>query len=84
MKLLIVILVIAVLVGGYLYWQPELRRDWFTGTPLAPPAATQVYKWRDASGAWQITDAPPPAGIAYERLEYRSDTNIMPLAPKGD
>jgi len=43
-----------------------------------------VYKWRDADGAWRITDEPPPRGVEYERLEYRSDTNVLPLVPDGN
>lgn len=84
MKPLLAVLVLAALAAGYLFWHPELRRDWFEGTLLAPSPVTAVYKWRDDSGAWQITSEPPPAGITYERLEYHRDTNIMPLAPRAD
>jgi hypothetical protein len=69
--------------GGYLvqYERPRLERwlaatpfgDRFVGTPLLPSRETgtlQVYKWRDESGAWNITDRPPPPGTEYESLDY--------------
>jgi hypothetical protein len=49
---------------------------------LPTPAPTVVYKWRDRAGAWHITDAPPIEGVAFERLEYHRDTNVLPLPPQ--
>jgi hypothetical protein len=49
---------------------------------LPKPAPTVVFKWRDKAGAWHVTDAPPGEGIAYERLEYHRDTNVLPLPPQ--
>jgi len=81
----ILLLIIAVMVAGWLYLDEDARREWLADTPLAPVAeVTVVYKWQDERGDWKITDEPPPAGIEYERLEYHSDTNVMPLAPRDD
>lgn len=83
MKFVIIIIVLLGLVAGYLYYNPEQRREWFDGTPLAPAATvTYLYKWQDSTGAWHVTDEPPPHGTQYELLELHSDTNIMPLAPR--
>lgn len=83
MKVLVLIIVIAAAAGGYLYLHPEFMRLLLQGTPLEPPAAeTQLYKWRDASGKWQVSDIPPVAGIKYETLQYRSDVNVIPALPE--
>ena len=83
LKLLIVVCVVGAAGGGYLYlFNAKLGRELLSGTPLAPATAvTRAYKWRDASGNWQLTDTPPPAGTTFERLETRSDDNIVPAFP---
>ena len=79
MKILVLILLIAASVGGYLYLHPEIVRPLLQGTILEPPPVeTKLYKWRDASGQWQVSDTPPSAGIKYEILQYRSDVNVVP------
>ena len=84
----VVLLLALVLLGAvaYVYFvQPEIARPWLQGTPLEPSASvTTVYKWQDAQGNWQLTDRPPPAGIQYRTIEYRGDTNVMPLVPRED
>ena len=83
MKILVFVIVIIVAAGGYLYLHPEFSRQLLQSTPFAPaPAKTIVYKWRDASGQWQVTDTPPGAGIKYEVLHYRSDVNVIPAVPE--
>ena len=83
MKTLVLIIFIAAAAGGYLYLHPELMRPLLQGTPLEPPPAeTKLYKWRDASGKWQVSDIPPGAGIKYEILQYRSDVNVIPALPE--
>jgi hypothetical protein len=70
-------------VGVYVYLNPLTGPKWLKESGLLPrPAATVVYKWRDREGAWHITDAPPPEGVAFERLEYARDVNVLPLPPK--
>jgi hypothetical protein len=69
--------------GVYVYRNPLSAPDWLQKTQVLPkPAPTVVYKWRDKSGAWHVTDAPPGEGIAYERLEYDRDANVLPLPPQ--
>ena len=37
------------------------------------------YKWQDADGVLQYTQTPPPAGTPYEKVEARSDVNVVPV-----
>lgn len=79
LKAIFWVLVILAIAGAYLYLNPEKWKKWVKGTPLEPaPTVTQMYKWKDADGQWQISDRPPDAGIQYEVLKYSSDTNVMP------
>ncbi len=80
MKLLWVALLVLVVAGVYLYMNPQVGAQWREGTPLEGDTSTIVYKWRDADGQWRITDTPPPAGVEYETLDYRHDTNVLPKA----
>jgi len=80
-----IVVVLAALAGAGVYFHrnPLDAPEWLQETKLLPrPAPTVVYKWRDPSGAWHITDAPPPDGTAFERLEYQHDTNVLPLPPQ--
>jgi len=83
LKAIIWVLVILAIAGAYLYLNPEKWKKWVKGTPLEPPpAVTQMYKWKDANGQWQVSDRPPDAGTKYEMLQYRSDENIVPSLPE--
>lgn len=85
MKWFVVLLSIVALLVAWFYFDPGSRQQWLAGTPLAPePVITTVYKWRDDNGEWQLTDKPPAAGVGYERLQYHSDTNVMPLVPRSE
>ena len=69
--------------GAYVYFNPLSAPQWLQNARVLPtPAPTVVYKWRDRAGAWHITDAPPTEGIAFERLEYHRNTNVLPLPPQ--
>jgi hypothetical protein len=76
------------LVFVYIYFYPDYRQR--IGEQLRELSAdagitkktTYVYKWRNAKGEWQLTDQPPPAGVEYERLDYREDLNVLPLPPQ--
>ena len=70
-------------IGAYMYVFERARLDRILdGTPLElPVTVTEVYKWRDQQGRWHITDQPPPTGVHFETMKYRSDDNIMPLVP---
>ena len=77
--------VVAAAGAGYLYYDRELAAKLLKGTPFAPaPRVTTVYKWQDTEGNWQITDRAPTGEIAYEVLQYDSDTNVMPLVPREE
>lgn len=69
--------------AAFVYRNPLSAPQWLQKAQVLPkPAPTVVYKWRDRSGAWHITDAPPAEGISYERLEYHRDANVLPLPPQ--
>lgn len=73
----------AFVVGALVYLQRNEAPKWLKGTGLVPkPAPTVVYRWRDAQGAWHVTDRPPPEGTPHERLEYGHDQNVLPLPPQ--
>jgi hypothetical protein len=85
LKFLLIILLILAAAGSYLYLHPELWRPWVQGTPLEPlTAETRLYKWLDTNGQWQVSDTPPPPGIKYEVLQYRSDVNVIPAISVED
>ena len=77
--------VILAVIGGTIayYWiHPERLPDWAARTPLGQELqTTRVYKWRDTSGAWQVSDQPPPDGVAFEVQTYTRDDNVLPLPP---
>lgn len=80
---------IVVLLGGgagYLwYFDRDRAERWLENAPaLTGPSVTTAYKWRDASGSWQITDQPPPEGVSYETVRIRSDVNILPALETGE
>lgn len=79
-----VIFAVAVAAGWALnHYQPELVDRWLSKSPVKVGSSkTTVYKWRDPYGNWQISDEPPPDPIRYQTLEYDSNTNVMPIAPK--
>lgn len=69
--------------GVYIYLNPALKSQLLNqASGLGKPATVHAYKWRNDRGEWQITDTLPPEGVAYERLEHRSDENILPLPPQ--
>lgn len=71
--------------GAYVYLDPTLRSELKNQTrELVPSSSTTLYKWQDASGRWHVEDSPPPAGVAFEVLDYRHDANVMPAVPAAD
>ena len=40
---------------------------------LAAPVAAQVYKWKDANGTTHYSDAPPPTGSKYDKVNISSN-----------
>lgn len=45
--------------------------------PRSPQANPPLYKWRDAAGAWHVTDA-PPADRPYQTVVVDPATNVVP------
>ncbi|WP_238384953.1 DUF4124 domain-containing protein [Hahella chejuensis] len=41
----------------------------------------QVYKWRDAEGVLQYSDAPPPEGVNVDVISVSNKTNIIQSVP---
>ena len=80
-KLIFILAAVLTAVVWYVYHDPRLsskvQKDIKQLIPREQKTTT-VYKWRDTSGNWQITDRPPPAGTRFETLEYQSNTNVMP------
>ena len=80
-KLVFILAAVLTAVVWYVYHDPQLSHKVKKEVNQLLPKqekTTTVYKWRDGSGNWQITDHPPPAGISFETLEYQSNTNVMP------
>lgn len=87
MRLLPPLIALALLAGAVLYFKPEYRQR-LQGlasdvglSSVVPKKTAHLFKWRDAAGRWQISDQPPPQGVAYEMLEYREDVNVLPRPP---
>jgi len=70
-------------VAGYYYLHPEALPRWAAKTELGRELqTTRVYKWQDASGAWHVSDQPPPDGTPYQQESYTHETNVLPLPPE--
>ena len=69
--------------SAYYYLHPNELPEWASRTRFGRDLqTTRVYKWRDDTGAWHITDHPPPPDTQYETERYSRDTNVLPLPPK--
>jgi hypothetical protein len=80
-KFLLILAAVLTGIGLYVYLDPHLSRQLENSVREALPGqspSSQVYKWRDRQGQWQITDRPPAEGVPYEVLEYDHDANLMP------
>lgn len=78
---MVVLLMIGIVVALVLWWSPDLRKQaagLLRDTGLKSASVT-LYKWQDSQGVWQYTQDPPPEGVAYEKIEARSDVNVLPL-----
>lgn len=64
-----------------LYFRPDLRPGWLPlELPASPASTTTLYRWRDASGQWVVSDTPPASPTPYETVVLRRDTNVLPSA----
>ncbi len=81
---LLFLLMLCIVATLVLWWSPELRHQadlLLRDTGLKSSSAT-LYKWQNTQGVWQYTQDPPPEGIRYEKVEARSDVNVLPLPEK--
>jgi hypothetical protein len=75
------VLMAGIVIALVLWWSPDLRRQaksLLRDTGVTSNSTT-LYKWRNAQGVWQYTQDPPSDGVAYEKVETRSDVNVLPL-----
>lgn len=82
------VLIIAVLAaaGATAYWfyNPQQRPSWLAERlPTAPEATIKLYRWKDDSGQWVVTDD-APSDREYEVVEYRHDSNVLPFDPNKE
>jgi hypothetical protein len=78
---LLLLFMLCIVTALVLWWSPELRHQadaLLRDTGLKSTSAT-LYKWQDKQGVWQYTQEAPPQGIPYEKIEARSDVNVLPL-----
>ncbi|MGD9168799.1 MAG: hypothetical protein PVI97_01900 [Candidatus Thiodiazotropha sp.] len=79
-KISFLILLLGLVVGGMLMFYPEKLKEWSKDTPLeAPPTSTTLYKWQNSKGEWVVSGDPPVEDIPYQKMNYRSDANVLPL-----
>ena len=80
------ILLIGVLAGGaWIWWHyfpDSLPTIVDKHTPRSPQANPPLYKWRNAEGVWQITDA-PPTDLPYETVVVDPQRNVVPTVIPG-
>jgi predicted PurR-regulated permease PerM len=83
MRLAWLLLFLALAVAAVLYFNPETARQLLQQLPNhdLTGKTDHLYQWKNAQGEWQVTDTPPADGIEYERQDYRSDLNVLPVPP---
>ena len=78
---LLFVLMLCIVIALVLWWSPELRKkaeNLLRDTGLKSTSVI-LYKWQDKQGVWQYTQDLPPEGVAYKKVEARSDVNVLPL-----
>ena len=84
-KRLLWLFVVTLIVGAaiaYYTVYPEELPQWAADTEVGQKLqTTQVYKWQDSDGAWNVSDQPPPDGVDFEVQAYSRDENVLPLPP---
>ena len=84
MRAVWLLIALLLLISAYIWFNPDYKeqlQELSAGAGITKKTV-RVYKWRNADGEWQITDHLPPAGVEYERLEYREDVNVLPVPPQ--
>ena len=81
----LLLLVAALAAAGWAWWRyaPETLPVFLRDTaPRSPTANPPLYKWKDASGQWHITDT-PPSDRPYETVTVDPGTNVVPTVVPG-
>jgi len=72
---------LALAAAAWWYYAPQsLPTPLRHAAPVSPNARSTtptLYKWRDAQGRLNVTDA-PPKDRPYEAVQYNPDTNAVP------
>ena len=82
MKNILLFLLFVFGVAAIVLWlSPELRTeaDRLLKDSGLKSSSTILYKWQNEQGVWQYTQSLPPEGVPYEKVEARSDVNVLPL-----
>lgn len=67
----------------YWYANPEaLPQEWRRANPNSRDYTPVLYRWKDDTGATQITDA-PPSGRPYETVRVEPSQNTVPAGSAG-
>ena len=78
--IVITVVIIGLLaVLGFWYFNPHTAPVWVRS--FIPEAPVRLYKWTDADGQVQYSNTPPPAGVAFEMVDYWEDANVIPDRP---
>lgn len=61
---------------------PELRQAREQRAQAAAEATREesrrvLYRWRSADGVRQLTDSPPPPGVAFEKIDIHGHQGIV-------
>ena len=83
-RIFLVVILLAAIGGVITYYTlyPESLPEWASKTKVGRDIqTTTIYKWQDKSGAWHVSDQPPPKGTDYQVEKYARDTNVLPPLP---
>jgi hypothetical protein len=81
----VLVVLLAVAAAGWVWWRyfPQTLPAFVNAhAPRSPLANPPLYKWRDATGTWQITDTPPP-DRPYETVVVDPRQNVVPTVVPG-
>ena len=83
-RALLVVLALAAALVAWWRLAPDTLPDFAQRVvPRSPESNPPLYKWRDAAGAWHVTDA-PPADRPYETVVVDPDVNVVPAYGSGE
>jgi hypothetical protein len=83
-RALLVVLALAAALFAWWRLAPETLPGFAQAlVPRSPEANPPLYKWRDAAGAWHVTDS-PPQDRPYETVVVDPETNVVPAFGSGE